>query len=163
MHQTDEILKSRYRGNMIFESYNAKKMFQSAEKLTRTASLVTAGIAMISLLVGSIGIMNIMLVSVSERTREIGLRKSVGAKKRDVGMQFIIEAVILTLVGGIVGTIGGIFIAKILGSIINIPVAVSILSIFIGVTFSAGIGIVSGFYPAYNAFNLNPIDALRTE
>ena len=163
MFQTTEILKSKYRGEQRFEAYNAKMIFQSAEKLTRTASLVTAGIAMISLLVGSIGIMNIMLVTVTERTREIGLRKAVGAKIRDVLYQFLLEAILLTSIGGMIGIIGGLFLSKIVGSALNIPVIISVTSIVIGVFFSVVTGVISGYYPAFKASKLNPIEALRYE
>ncbi|MBD3289442.1 FtsX-like permease family protein [candidate division KSB1 bacterium] len=163
MAETEQILKSKYRGEKLFEAYNAKKMFKSAEKLTRTASLVTAGIAMISLLVGSIGIMNIMLVTVTERTREIGARKAVGAKKRDIRNQFLGESILLTLIGGAIGTTAGILLAKIIGTGLQIPVVISVISIIIGIVFSVGIGIISGFYPAYKASKLHPIEALRYE
>ena len=163
MKQAEEILKSRHKGENLFECVNAEKLFKSAEKLTRTASQVTAGIAMISLIVGSIGIMNIMLVSVTERTREIGIRKCVGAKKRDVRNQILIEAALLTTAGGTLGIALGIFGAKFIASLINIPVAFSILAAIIGFVFSVSIGIISGFYPAYKASKLNPIEALRYE
>lgn len=142
---------------------NVEKLFKSAEQMTRTASLVTAGIAMISLIVGSIGIMNIMLVSVTERTREIGLRKCVGAKNRDIRNQFLLETILLTTIGGTVGIGLGLFWAQVIGSIIKIPVAYSLLAAVIGFCFSVGIGIIAGFYPAYKASRLNPIEALRFE
>ncbi len=163
MIETEQILKSKHRGEKLFEAYNAKKMFKSAEKLTRTASLVTAGIAMISLLVGSIGIMNIMLVTVTERTREIGVRKAVGAKKRDIRNQFLGESILLTSIGGAIGTTAGILLAKIIGTGLQIPVVISVMSIIIGIVFSVGIGIISGFYPAFKASKLHPIEALRHE
>ena len=156
-------MKSRYQGKAIFEAVNVEKLFKSAEKMTRTASLVTAGIAMISLIVGSIGIMNIMLVSVTERTREIGLRKCVGAKNRDIRNQFLLEAVLLTTIGGGIGIGLGVFLAQFFGSIIKIPVVFSFLATIIGFSFSVSIGIIAGFYPAFKAARLNPIEALRYE
>lgn len=163
LKQAEDILKSRYQGKDLFEAMNVEKLFKSAEQMTRTASLVTAGIAMISLIVGSIGIMNIMLVSVTERTREIGLRKCVGAKNRDIRNQFLLEAILLTTIGGGIGICLGIFLAQVIGSMIKIPVVFSLLAALIGCCFSVGIGIIAGFYPAYKASRLNPIEALRFE
>jgi putative ABC transport system permease protein len=148
---------------LIQKDRQLEKFFKSAEKMTRTASLVTADIAMISLIVGSIGIMNIMLVSVTERTREVGLRKCVGAKNSDIRNQFLLEAVLLTSIGGGIGIGSGIFLAQIIGSIIKIPVVFSFLAAMIGFFFSVGIGIIAGFYPAFKASRLNPIEALRYE
>ena len=163
MYQAEKILKSKYRGKKLFEAYNANKMYQSAEKLTRTASLVTAGIATISLLVGGIGIMNIMLVSVTERTREIGIKKAIGAKIRDIRYQFLFESILLTSIGGILGIIKGVFLAKTIGAAIQIPIVISWVSIIIGMFFSIGIGVISGLYPAFKASKLDPIEALRYE
>lgn len=163
LKQAEEILKSRYKGKDLFEAVNVEKLFKSAEKMTRTASLVTAGIAMISLIVGSIGIMNIMLVSVTERTREIGLKKCIGAKNKDIRNQFLLEAILLTSIGGGIGIGLGIFLAQVIGSIIKIPVVFSFLATMIGFFFSVGIGIIAGFYPAFKASRLNPIEALRFE
>lgn len=163
LKQAAEILKSRYKGKDLFEAVNVEKLFKSAEKMTRTASLVTAGIAMISLIVGSIGIMNIMLVSVTERTREIGLKKCLGAKNKDIRNQFLLEAILLTSIGGGIGIGLGIFLAQVIGPIIKIPVVFSFLATLIGLFFSVGIGIIAGFYPAFKASRLNPIEALRFE
>ena len=163
LKQAEDMLKSRYQGKDIFEAVNVEKLFKSAEKMTRTASLVTAGIAMISLIVGGIGIMNIMLVSVTERTREIGLRKCIGAKNWDIRNQFLLEAILLTSIGGGIGIGLGIFLAQVIGSIIKIPVVFSFLAALIGFFFSVGIGIIAGFYPALKASRLSPIEALRFE
>jgi putative ABC transport system permease protein len=163
MKNAEEIMKSRHKGENLLECVNAEKLFKSAEKLTRTASLVTAGIAMISLIVGSIGIMNIMLVSVTERTREIGLRKCVGAKNKNIRNQFLIEASLLTTIGGGMGIGFGFFLAKFISSIIDIPVVFSLIASIIGFVFSVSIGIITGLYPAYKASKLNPIEALRYE
>jgi len=120
-------------------------------------------IASVSMLVGGIGIMNIMLVSVTERTKEIGIRMAVGAKSWDIRLQFIIEALTLSLIGGLAGIIIGLAAAKTLSVIAGWPTIVSPLSIIFAFGFSGLIGIFFGFYPAYKASLLNPIDALRYE
>jgi putative ABC transport system permease protein len=163
MRQADEILKSRYRGRELFDATNMAEWKRSAQKLSRTAALVTTGIAAISLLVGGIGIMNIMLVSVSERTREIGIRKATGARKRDIRGQFLVEAVTLSTVGGSIGIGLGVLLAQFISPMIKIPVLVSPPSVMIGFIFSAVVGVLSGFYPAFRASRLNPIEALRYE
>jgi putative ABC transport system permease protein len=117
----------------------------------------------VSLLVGGIGIMNIMLVSVTERTREIGIRMAIGAKTWDIRLQFIIEALTLSLIGGLIGIITGVSTALVLSSLSGWPTVVSVPSILIAFGFSGFIGIFFGFYPAYKASLLNPIDALRYE
>lgn len=120
-------------------------------------------IAGISLLVGGIGIMNIMLVSVTERTKEIGIRKSLGAKKKHIMQQFVIEAGTVSGLGGVIGILLGSIFAYVIGSIMGILVVPSLVAIIIAFTVSVGIGIIFGFLPAKNAANLNPIDALRFE
>ena len=125
-------------------------------------TMLLGAIASVSLLVGGIGIMNIMLVSVTERTREIGIRMAIGAKTWDIRLQFIIEALTLSLIGGIIGIIAGVS-AAILSSASGWPIVVSPLSILLAFGFSGFIGIFFGFYPAYKASLLNPIDALRYE
>jgi putative ABC transport system permease protein len=120
-------------------------------------------IAGISLVVGGIGIMNIMLVSVTERTREIGIRLAIGAHDRDVRMQFLIEAMILSILGGVLGVALGIASSEIVSSQLGWPVLVSTSAVVIAVVVSAVIGIVFGFYPAHKAARLDPIDALRFE
>ena len=132
-------------------------------EVTSTFTSLLSGIAAISLLVGGIGIMNIMLVSVIERTREIGLRKALGAKKKDLITQFLMESVILTGAGGLLGVILGTLISFILVRLVNVPWAFSSLSYLLAFSVSAAIGIVFGFYPAYKASNLSPIEALRYE
>jgi putative ABC transport system permease protein len=126
-------------------------------------SVAVAAIAAISLLVGGIGIMNIMLVSVTERTREIGIKKALGARTKDVLFQFLIESATLSAFGGMVGTMFGIGLVMIGGSIISIPIVVNPLSIVIAVAFSMIIGIFFGYYPAKKAAKSDPIDALRYE
>jgi putative ABC transport system permease protein len=130
---------------------------------TETMTYLLAGIAAVSLLVGGIGIMNIMLVSVTERTREIGLRMSLGAKGRDVLLQFLVEAVVLGLIGGCIGIGTGFGISQILTNFVGWPTAVEPYAVIIAFSFSAAIGVIFGFYPAWKASRLDPIDALRFE
>ena len=131
--------------------------------ITRVAYIVMIAVAAISLLVGGIGIMNIMLVAVAERTREIGLRKALGATNQDVLWQFLLEAVMLSIVGGAIGVALGIGIAKIVQVTVHLHAAAPVWTILVGVGFSAGVGIFFGIYPASRAARLNPIEALRYE
>jgi putative ABC transport system permease protein len=131
--------------------------------ITRVAYIVMIAVAAISLLVGGIGIMNIMLVAVAERTREIGLRKALGATNQDVLWQFLLEAVMLSLVGGAIGVALGIGIAKIVEITVHLHAEAPLWTILVGVGFSAGVGIFFGIYPASRAARLNPIQALRYE
>jgi len=125
---------------------------------------VLAGIAAISLIVGGIGIMNIMLVSVTERTREIGIRKAIGAKRKNILVQFLIEAIILTGFGGVLGVAIGISIIHfIIGGFDLVPEVYSIPWILISFGISLGVGVAFGLFPAYKAASLNPIEALRSE
>ncbi len=123
----------------------------------------TFGVAIVSLVVGGIVVMNIMLVSVTERTKEIGLRKAVGARQRDVMMQFLIEAVTVTAIGGAIGVVTGYGLAFLLSFAMGFPVLISIQSAVLGVTVSFVVGLISGLYPAWRASQLNPIDAMRNE
>ena len=141
----------------------AEGELESINKITGIITLVIGAIAAISLLVGGIGVMNIMFVSVTERTREIGIRKAIGAKRRDILLQFLIESVIVSGIGGIIGTIIGLGLAFAVSSFIKIPPSVSIRTIIIAWIFSAGVGIFFGIYPANKASKLDPIDALRYE
>jgi putative ABC transport system permease protein len=125
--------------------------------------LLLGAIASVSLLVGGIGIMNIMLVSVTERTREIGIRMAIGAKTWDIRLQFIIEALILSLIGGIAGIILGVSGSELLSVLAGWATIISPLSIILAFGFSGLVGIFFGFYPAYKASLLDPIDALRYE
>ncbi|OGC16269.1 hypothetical protein A3J90_00995 [candidate division WOR-1 bacterium RIFOXYC2_FULL_37_10] len=124
---------------------------------------VVGGIAAISLLVGSIGIMNIMLVSVTERTREIGIRKAIGAKRNDIFTQFVVEATVISFIGGTIGIVLGIIASLTIMYFLNLPLTVSVWSVFLACTVSVIIGIFSGVYPAIRAGNLNPVEALRYE
>jgi len=136
---------------------------QAAEESSRVMTLLLGAVASVSLLVGGIGIMNIMLVSVTERTREIGIRMAVGAKTWDIRFQFIIEALTLSLTGGILGILLGVAASKVLSAAAEWPTIVSPLSILLAFGFSALVGISFGFYPAYKASLLNPIEALHYE
>jgi putative ABC transport system permease protein len=126
-------------------------------------TLLLGAIASVSLLVGGIGIMNIMLVSVTERTREIGIRMAIGAKTWDIRLQFIMEAVILSLIGGVIGLIVGVTSSAVVSFVAGWRTDVSVLSALIAFAFSGMVGVFFGFYPAYKASLLNPIDALRYE
>ena len=130
---------------------------------TGTMTLLLGAIAAISLLVGGIGVMNIMLVSVLERTREIGIRKALGARERDIWGQFLIEAALLTLAGGIIGVTVGWVVSMGVSRMGLITTVVSADIVLLAVSVSVGIGLFFGFYPAWNASRLNPIDALRSE
>lgn len=136
---------------------------EAANTVSKTLTVLLASIAGISLLVGGIGIMNIMLVSVTERIKEIGIRMAVGASKRDVLLQFIIEAITISLIGGLIGIIMGWSLAVVLGQTMNWSISVTPWSILLAVGFSCAVGIFFGWYPARKAANLNLIDALRYE
>jgi len=144
-----------------FSVRNLTEMMQTQQESIRVMTILLGIIASISLIVGGIGIMNIMLVSVTERTREIGIRIAVGAKVWDIRFQFMIEALILSLIGGIIGIAIGILSSNILSTLTDWPVIISPLSILLAFGFSGVVGIFFGFYPAYKASLLNPIDALR--
>ena len=144
--------------------YRSQDMLEQAQQLQRMSESTNAQliwIASISLLVGGIGVMNIMLVSVTERTAEIGLKKAIGAKKRTILLQFLTEAAVLTSLGGIVGVLSGVGLAQLISGIMKIPVAISLPAIAISVVFSTLIGVIFGLLPATQAANLNPIEALR--
>ncbi len=146
-----------------FNVLNQADIVAAASSVTGTFTALLAAIAGISLLVGGIGIMNMMLTTVTERTREIGLRKAIGAKKNDITLQFLAESVTLTFVGGFFGIILGWLIALVISSLASIATSISMSSIILAFCVSAGIGIIFGYYPARRAAGLNPIDALRYE
>ena len=165
--EMEALLRKRHRldkgTDSDFVIRNQAEIMQMASETATTFTLLLAGIAGVSLLVGGIGIMNIMLVSVTERTGEIGIRMAVGAKVRDIRLQFIIEAMTLSLIGGIAGIILGAICSTIISKIAGWPTVVSPLSVVLAFGFAGLIGIFFGFYPAYKASLLNPIDALRYE
>ncbi len=146
-----------------FSLRSSKDALETLDTVTGLLTTLLAGIAGISLLVGGIGIMNIMLVTVTERTKEIGLLKSIGAKRRDILTQFLIESVVLTLVGGSIGIVLGIVFAFIITQIVNIPFILQISSIILAVGVSTIVGVGFGLYPARRAAKLSPIEALRYE
>ncbi|MFH1758984.1 MAG: ABC transporter permease [Patescibacteria group bacterium] len=146
-----------------FSVMNQADVVDAATTVTDTFTLLLAAIASISLLVGGIGIMNMMLTTVTERTREIGLRKAIGAKKRDIVLQFLSEAVILTFIGGAVGIVFGATAAFLISSFAGIATKIALSSILLAFGVSAAIGIIFGYYPAFKAAKLNPIEALRYE
>jgi putative ABC transport system permease protein len=146
-----------------FNIMNQADIIETASSVTSTFTTLLAAVAGISLLVGGIGIMNMMLTTVTERTKEIGLRKAIGAKKKDINKQFLAEAIILTFIGGIIGIFLGWLISMIISYFGGLEASVSFSSVFLAFGVSAIIGIVFGYYPARKAANLNPIDALRYE
>lgn len=149
--------------NSTFD-YRSQDMLEQAQQLqsmSESTNTQLIWIASISLLVGGIGVMNIMLVSVTERTSEIGLKKALGAKKRRIRLQFLTEAAVLTSLGGIIGVVSGVGLAELISNLMQIPVAISVPAILIAVVFSTLIGVVFGLLPAIQAANLNPIEALR--
>lgn len=146
-----------------FQMQSAQDILGTVQTITGLLTAMIAGISGISLIVGGVGVMNIMLVSVTERTKEIGLLKAIGAKEKDILTQFLIEAVIMTLAGGVVGICIGIGGAYLISLVAGIPFVVSIPAILIAVGISSLVGIVFGLYPARRAARLSPIDALRYE
>ena len=142
---------------------NLSELLAVSQQSSKVMSMLLGAVASISLVVGGIGIMNIMLVSVTERTREIGIRIAIGAKRRDILLQFLTEAVLLTTCGGIIGMLLGVAGARLVASLVGWPTLVSVNTIIIAFAFSAGVGVFFGFYPARKAASLNPIEALRYE
>ncbi len=161
-----EILNSKINVQDDTMKYKADDLLKKAEdiqKLGQSTNMMLIWIAGISLLVGGIGVMNIMLVSVTERTQEIGLKKAIGARKGKVLGQFLTEAAVLTSLGGLVGVIVGIVLAEVISRITGTLMAISVPAAVLAVVFSMFIGILFGLLPSYKAANLNPIEALRHE
>jgi putative ABC transport system permease protein len=146
-----------------FRVTDVRQAMKSAESIATNRALAVAGLAAISLIVGGIGIMNIMLVSVTERTREIGIRLAVGARSPDILAQFLIEAVTLSVLGGLAGIVLGLGVSGTLSSAIGIPLLVNVEVLVLGFAVPAAIGVAFGFFPALRASRLDPIDALRYE
>jgi len=165
--QITQLLRQRHRiranQDNDFSVRNLTEAFSAAEESARVMSILLGAIASISLLVGGIGIMNIMLVSVTERTREIGIRMAVGARGRDILWQFLVEALVLSLLGGVIGIILGVGASRIISDIFKWPTLVSVKALLLSFSFSGGVGIFFGFYPARKAAQMDPIEALRYE
>jgi putative ABC transport system permease protein len=164
--QISEILRQRHHitsGDDDFRITSLDDILKTLTTVTDTLTIFLGGIAAISLVVGGIGIMNIMLVSVTERTREIGIRKAIGATKRDILTQFLTEAVVLSITGGLVGIAIGWAASRVISSLATINAVVDVDALLVATLFSAAIGLFFGVYPASRAASLNPIDALRYE
>ena len=166
-NETEALLRERHKikpGDPDdFAVRNVSQMLEARRKTTTIMSMLLGSIAFISLVVGGIGIMNIMLVSVTERTREIGIRMAVGATEKDIRVQFLIEAVVLSTIGGAIGIMLGVAAGYALSSFTSAPPVFTLMSIVLAFVFSAMVGVGFGYYPAYKASLLNPIDALKYE
>ena len=160
---TERTIVDRENSNFDYRSQDMLEQAQQLQSMSKSTNSQLIWIASISLLVGGIGVMNIMLVSVTERTGEIGLKKAIGAKKRRIRMQFLTEAAVLTSLGGLVGVGTGVGLAELISNMMEIPVAISVPAILIAVVFSMLIGVVFGILPAVKAANLSPIEALRRD
>lgn len=163
VRQLEASLLRKFKDEENYRVFNQAEMLSTVNQVTGTLTLMLGGIAGISLLVGGIGIMNIMLVSVTERTREIGIRKAIGAKRRDIMRQFLVEAVVVSSIGGVVGIMVGILGSQALGKLMSITTTVSPQVALLAFSFSAMVGVFFGWFPANKASRLKPIDALRFE
>lgn len=149
--------------NVSYKAADLLKTVKNLQKVSENTNKQLLWIASISLLVGGIGVMNIMLVSVTERTSEIGLKKAIGARKNRILWQFLTEAAVLTSIGGVLGVIAGVILSQVISKMSQTPVAISVPVSVLAVVFSMAIGIIFGLLPSIKAANLNPIDALRHE
>ena len=159
-----QILNEQIQNTETSVSYKAEDIMEKAkglQQISENTNRQLIWIASISLLVGGIGVMNIMLVSVTERTSEIGLKKAIGANKRRILAQFLTEAAVLTSIGGILGVFAGMILAKIISTISQTPLVISVPAVLISVLFSMAIGLIFGLLPSIKAANLSPIEALR--
>ena len=157
----EKFLYKKYQNESSYSVMNQTSMLETMSETSSTLSLMLGGIAGISLLVGGIGIMNIMLVSVTERTREIGIRKAIGAKRRDILLQFLIESVVISGMGGLLGLGLGFALMSVLENVLGMTLAVTPGIIYLAIGFSMGVGVLFGLYPANKASKLRPIEALH--
>ncbi|MFN7172782.1 MAG: ABC transporter permease, partial [Fimbriimonadaceae bacterium] len=163
-YQVEQVLRrtrTTAGGDELFRIMNQGEWIEQAEQQSQLLSFLLAGIASVSLLVGGIGIMNIMLVSVTERTREIGLRKAIGARRGSILSQFLLESVVMCLVGGLIGIGLGFLAVQYVSGALQVPPVVNTEAIMLAFGFSAFVGLFFGFYPAMRASSLQPIEALR--
>jgi putative ABC transport system permease protein len=171
MEEVTELLKKRHRGEQFFDTRDVASGLDFVLKINKIIKILLTGVAGFSLLIGGIGIMNIMLVSVADRTREIGLRKALGAKSRDILGQFLVEAVMLCAFGGLLGLLLGVafgsgvawIVTSFIIKTINWPSALPLFWAIISLIFSAAIGVFFGLYPAVRASRMTPVEALRAE
>lgn len=162
-NEVERFLLTELRDEEAFRIFNPAELLSVLDQTLATLTLMLAGIAAISLLVGGIGIMNIMLVSVTERTREIGIRKAIGAKRRDIMIQFLVESGVVSGTGGVLGIALGFVVAALLQGFMDFAIIISADIVALATLFSVGVGVIFGFYPAAKASKLRPIEALRHE
>jgi len=161
--ELEAYLMKKFKDENSFRIISQSQLLSTVNEIAGTLTMMLGGIAGISLVVGGIGIMNIMLVSVTERIREIGIRKAIGARRRDILFQFLIESMVISGLGGVIGILLGITGSNLIGRALNLPVAISPRVIALATGFSVTVGIIFGLYPANKASKLNPIDALAYE
>lgn len=159
----DKLNKQLPKSDYLFGIYNSNDIEQKVDAYAKSQFQLLGGIASISLLVGGIGVMNIMLASVTERTREIGIKKALGARRKTILQQFLLESTVLTIVGGLLGIVFGLIGSKIATNILNYPYYISMIAILGSLLFSIVIGLIFGLLPAMKASKLDPIEALRYE